>query len=322
MNKVTIGKLYEAPLSIGEDGEDRLYPLNDLSFASASVGWAVGSAQILHTRDGGETWVNQFEPRVRRLGLSPWWVRAVTPETCWVFGLLSAGDLYCSYTRDAGRSWHAQLFRQGFFPNDICFAGQKRAWVVGDDGEYRSRARLLLVTNDGGDSWEEVELGLEGRPSRVTFPADGGRGWMLENRLKADENGIDTRLHASDDGGLSWHEATRFGREISDICVVDAETLFVGGESGFVAVSTDGGLNWERRRTRCRGFINSVSFHDRLRGVALSDFGVVLLTKDGGATWERLSGMVKTENFVAAIFTSESRAVIASTRNIYGLQDA
>lgn len=320
MNGMKIRTLYKVTPSAGEDDEGRLYPLNDVSFASATVGWAVGSAQLLHTRNGGETWVNQFEPELSLLGLSPWRVQAVNPETCWVLGLLSAGDLYCAYTRDAGRNWHAQPFRSNFFPNDVYFVDAKRAWVVGDDRYYHSPARSLLITNDGGDSWGTIELGLEGRPNRVAFLADGGRGWLLENRLRADENGIDTRLHASDDGGLSWREAARFGRGVSDLCVIDAETLFVGGESGFVARSTDGGRNWERLRTRCRGFINSVSFYDRLRGLALSDYGVALYTEDGGETWQRLSNVKKTENFVSAVFTSNSRAVIASDRNIYSLQ--
>jgi photosystem II stability/assembly factor-like uncharacterized protein len=320
MNKATIRALYEVPRLTGEDNEVRRYPLNDLSFASEAVGWAVGSAQVLHTRDGGATWVNLFEPGPRQLGLAPWSVRAADPAACWVLGLLSAGDLYCAYTRDAGQNWHARPFRPNFFPNDVYSADANRAWVVGDDGHYHSRARSLLITDDGGDSWQEVELGLEGRPGRVAFPAGGGRGWLLENRLRADGDGITTSLHVSDDGGLRWREAARFGREVSDLCVLDAETLYVGGEAGFVAASTDGGRTWERLRTRCRGFINSVSFYDRLWGLALSDFGVALLTEDGGETWQRLSGVKKSENFVGAVFTSTSRAIVASNRNIYSLQ--
>ena len=295
-------------------------PLTDMSFATDETGWAAGSGQVLRTHDGGQTWLNQFESKLRRLGMAPWTVRAVDANTCWLIGLLSAGDLYCSYTRDAGRSWRPKKFQPKFFPRDVFFAGPKKGWIVGDDGDYHSsRGRMLFITSDAGDSWDQVDLGVVGRPTRLHFLKDGRRGWLIEDRLTAG-NAISSRLYSSTNGGLEWKQIVRFGREISDLCVLDAQTLFVAGEDGFASRTTDGGQTWQRLNTRRRGFINSVKFYNKRLGLLLSDFGVLLLTRDGGETWQRISDDKKLGHLIAAAFLSKTRIIVASNCAIYNLQ--
>lgn len=315
-----IQTVYKVPSQVDEDGEVLYAPLTDLSFATAETGWAVGSGQVLLTRDGGRSWREVFETRLRRYGLAPWKVCAVSPATCWVIGLLSGSDVYCCYTRDAGRRWQVQKFPPGFFPNALSFAGAKRGWIVGDDKDYFSRAGKILVTNDGGRSWDEIELGLEGRPTKVQFCADGGRGWLIESRLSADGERISSLLHASADGGRQWQRVAAFRRDIFSLYALDTETLFVAGEDGFVAVSSDGGGNWERLNTRCRGNINSLCFYDRSLGFALSDFGLFLLTTDGGATWQRVKELKHAGNMIAAHFLSKKLALVVSSFGIYRLE--
>lgn len=315
-----IQTVYKVPSYVDEDGDVLYSPLDDLSFATAGTGWVVGSGQVLLTRDGGRSWHEQFDTRLRQYGLAPWKVCAVSPATCWVIGQLSGSDVYCCYTRDAGRRWHVQEFPPGFFPNAISFAGAKKGWIVGDDNDYFSRTGKILVTNDGGNSWDEIELGLEGRPTGVQFCAGGRRGWLIENRLSPDGERISSLLHASADGGRQWQRLAAFKRDIFCLYALDTETLFVAGEDGFVAVSSDGGRNWERSNTRCRGNINSVCFYDRNLGFALADFGILLLTADGGATWQRVKGLKRAGNMIAAHFLSEKIALIVSSFGIYRLE--
>jgi photosystem II stability/assembly factor-like uncharacterized protein len=111
-----------------------------------------------------------------------------------------------------------------------------------------------------------------------------------------------------------------FRRDISELCVLDAQTLFVAGEDGFASRTTDGGQTWQRLNTRSRGFINSVQFYNKHLGLLLSDFGVLLLTEDGGETWQRISDKSKVGHLIAAVFLSETRIVIASNRAIYYLE--
>jgi photosystem II stability/assembly factor-like uncharacterized protein len=321
MKKTNLQLVYKAPHPVDRDNAVLVCQLTDISFGTNETGWAVGSAQVLITRDGGQTWLNQFEPEVKRLGMAPWKVRSVDANTCWLIGLLSAGNLYCCYTRDAGLSWQPKEFQPQFFPRDVFFAGSKQGWIVGDDGDYHSsRGRKLFITNDAGDSWDEIDLALAGKPTRLHFLADGQRGWLIEQRLTTASEKITSHLYSSTNGGRQWEPVVQFGRDLNDLCVLDAETLFVGGDDGFVSRTTDGGQTWQRLNTRCRGFINSVQFYNKRLGLLLSDFGVLLLTKDGGKTWQRISAESKVGHLIAAVFLSETRIVLASNRGIYNLQ--
>lgn len=325
MKKANLQLVYEAPHSLDEDNTVMVRPLTDMSFATNETGWAVGSGQVLRTHDGGQTWLNQFEPQMRRLGMAPWRARAVDANTCWLIGLLSAGDLYCCYTRDAGRNWQPKQFGPNFFPRDAFFTGPKRGWIVGDDcDDNSSRGRMLFITNNAGNSWEQVDLGLMGRPSRLHFLEDGRRGWLIEERLMARPTAsgstVSSHLYSTTNGGRQWEPVVRFRRDIGDLCVLDAQTLFMAGEDGFASRTTDGGQTWQRLNTRRRGFINSVQFYNKRLGLLLSDFGVLLLTRDGGETWQRICDSKKLGNLFAAVFLSKTRIVVASSSAIYNLE--
>lgn len=321
MKKANLLSVYKALHSVDQDDAVLCRPLTGMSFGTDETGWAVGSTQVLRTHDGGLTWLNQFEPQLSGLGMAPWKVRAVDANTCWLIGLLSAGDLYCCYTRDAGRSWQPQRFQPEFFPRAVFFAGSKRGWILGDDGDYHSsRGRILFITNDAGDSWDQIDLKFTGRPTCLHFLEDGRRGWLIEQRLNTDENSISSHLYSSINGGLQWEEVAHFGRDIGDLCVLDAQTLFVAGEDGFTSRTTDGGQTWQRLNTRYRGFINSVEFYNNRLGLLLSDFGVLLLTQDGGETWPRISDSREVGNLIAAVFLSKTRIVLAANRAIYNLE--
>jgi photosystem II stability/assembly factor-like uncharacterized protein len=321
MKKADLHSVYKAPHQVDQDDAVLCSQLTGMSFATSETGWAVGSAQVLFTRDGGLTWLNQFEPQLRVLGMAPWSVRAVDANTSWLIGLLSGGDLYCCYTRDAGVSWQPKRFQPKFFPRDVFFVGSKKGWIAGDDGDYNSsHGRMLFITNDAGDSWDQIRLALAGKPSCLRFLKDGRRGWLIEQRLTTENNAISSYLYSSTDGGLQWEEVVQFDRDIGDLCVLDAQTLFVAGEDGFASSTTDGGQTWQRLKTGCRGFINSIEFYNKHLGLLLSDFGVLLLTQDGGETWERISDKREVGNLIAAVFLSETQIALAANRGIYNLQ--
>ena len=321
MEKATLHSIYEVPHRVDEEDNTILISaLTDMSFATYETGWAVGSGQVLLTRDGGQSWLNQFDPQLRQFGISPWRARAVDANTCWLIGLLNAGDVRCCYTRDAGESWEPKKFQPKFFPNDVFFDGSKRGWIVGDDGDYHSgRGRMLFITSDAGDAWDQVDLGVVGRPERIRFLEDGRRGWLIERRLTASGEPV-SRLYSSSNGGLQWEPVVHFERGVSELCLLDAQTVFVAGDDGFVSRTTDGGQTWERLNTQCRGFINSIQFYDKRLGLLMSDFGVLLLTENGGESWRRISDSKKLGSLVAAVFLSETRIVVAGIRGIYSLK--
>ena len=78
MEKATLHSVYEVPHRVDEEDNTILISaLTDMSFATDETGWAVGSGQVLLTRDGGQTWLNCFQPQLRQFGISPWRARAV-----------------------------------------------------------------------------------------------------------------------------------------------------------------------------------------------------------------------------------------------------
>jgi photosystem II stability/assembly factor-like uncharacterized protein len=72
MKKANVQSVYKAPHLVDQDNAVLCRQLTGMSFATGETGWAVGSAQVLFTCDGGLTWLNQFEPQLTQLGMAPW----------------------------------------------------------------------------------------------------------------------------------------------------------------------------------------------------------------------------------------------------------
>lgn len=59
------------------------------------------------------------------------------------------------------------------------------------------------------------------------------------------------------------------------------------GERGLIALSDDGGRNWQQAAAPTSVSLTTVRFADARRGWAVGHGGVVLATEDGGSTWVR-----------------------------------
>jgi photosystem II stability/assembly factor-like uncharacterized protein len=59
----------------------------------------------------------------------------------------------------------------------------------------------------------------------------------------------------------------------------------LGGISGLIAKTTDGGATWQKQSIPIIGVLNSVYFTDDNTGYAVGAAGAALKTTDGGATW-------------------------------------
>lgn len=123
------------------------------------VGWAVGSfvdeqsntigPSILHTRNGGRTWVEQADPYAwPGDGASD--VSAVDKVTAWV-----AIDSAILHTRNGGREWIEQTLPEGVLDGgdtikQVKALSRREAWAVSIKG-------TVLHTRDGGETWNIVE---------------------------------------------------------------------------------------------------------------------------------------------------------------------
>ena len=312
-------QVYEVPRRVDEVGEIWYRCLSNMDFATPKVGWAIGSTQILHTRDGGKTWTNQFKENKGCHFLNPHRVFAVTSKVCWITAISSAREIRCCYTQDGGETWRSKGFETEIYPNDIFFLDSKRGWLLSDNGRLPSSDGEVYLTEDGGENWKALEVKMAGKPYKIEF-INAQKGWLIEHYGNQNHSRTYSRLHVSDDGGYSWRRVARFDRRIFDLHALDENHIFVVGETGFIAKTTDGGQNWKRIESRSRANFNAVGFYQERIGIAPGDLNTLLLSTDGGQTWERIRTDTNTDNFVNVHFETNRRGLVASSKALYSFE--
>jgi photosystem II stability/assembly factor-like uncharacterized protein len=175
-------------------------------------------------------------------------------------------------SRDAGRSWEpiSLLGKRDFHVLEA-----QRSRVYGFGSDFESREAGLLVSDDGGRSWDERTT-PEGLLSLAIDPANtdrvvasgersiyvspnGGRGWRPldgESSLLAWPTpgrlfavNMEGVLSFSDDGGASWQELGHVGGRPAAFESESAAEFYVALHDGTVKRSTDGGNSWSVRST-------------------------------------------------------------------------
>lgn len=172
-------------------------------------------------------------------------------------------------TRDAGRSWKpVSLLGERDF--HVLEASGRRVYGYGSD--YESREGGLLVSDDGGQSWQErpvpeplLSLAIDPQDrdrvlasgeEGVYRSTDAAQGW----RPLSDEAGLlawaqpgaaylvtlDGRVSRSRDAGLSWEEVGDIGGQPAAFENAGGD-LYAALHDGTVKVSKDAGPTWTVR---------------------------------------------------------------------------
>lgn len=233
--------------------------LRGLAVVSPTVAWASGAkGTVLRTTDGG-TWQVLAIPDADKLDFRD--IHAFDANTAIVMGAGPGTASRIYRTNDGGATWKLLITNPdpaGFW-DAIAFWDAKRGLVFGDpvNGHFQ-----VLVTSDGGDTWQPVkdEAGLVALPKEGAFAASGtcltvagtSDAWF------ATGGALTSRVFHSQDGGLTW-------------------------QASAVPVPAD---------APARGLF-SVGFRDHKVGVAAGgDYKEVKLagtngarTEDGGASW-------------------------------------
>jgi hypothetical protein len=173
-------------------------------------------------------------------------------------------------SRDSGRSWRpiSLLGKRDFH---VLEAAGKRVYGFGSDFETKQAA--LLVSDDGGRSWEEhappeglISLAIDPEDrDRIVVSgetglyssSDAGRGWRPldgepalvawpapDTLLAVRSDGTAARSH---DAGRSWRELGAVGAQPAAFEAGSADELYVALHDGTVNRSTDGGASWSVR---------------------------------------------------------------------------
>lgn len=224
--------------AIVHGGGNRLQPLFDFAFIGEQVGWAAGAGGLLHTLDGGRTWLAIPQPEDSR---------RIEARALHMFdrqrGWLAGRNATLMRTADGGDTWTIvdtplppTEARPDFW--DIHFVDNRAGWVVGQEG-------TILATTDAGRTWTLQDPGVadaQSAPKLERIPRNGGvdmidagdrtpgltfgsirfstpsRGWIVGRFANHGRSVILT----TDNGGATWIEDAR----------IDGEDLLVLATSG------------------------------------------------------------------------------------------
>lgn len=222
--------------------------LTEVCFVDAQLGWAVGhSGVVLHTRDGGESWVRQLDGRQA--------AQAVLDEA----RALAAGGAH-----EAGRRLREAQALVEDGPDkpllSVHFADARHGWAVGAYG-------LALATDDGGQSWRAFMARLPNPRGKHLYQirADGAR------LLIAGEQGA---LFRSEDAGHAFAElATPYPGSFFGALAPTPEGVLAYGLRGNVWRHGNGDTGWTQVVLEQPVTITS--------GVRLADGALVLADESG-----------------------------------------
>jgi len=179
-------------------------------------------------------------------------------------------------TAENGASEEQGQFHR-FWPDNLYaveFVDDKVGFVAGYSGS-------LFRTEDGGESWGAVYLGVNELIRHVSF-VDANNGWAVGHRGSI--------LHTAD-GGVTWEvQMQDAGVYLRDIAFADTNNGWVVGHDSTIWHTADGGKNWQKQSLT--GFegrdlprLHGVVAKDAKTAILVGEFGMIAHTENGGELW-------------------------------------
>ncbi len=291
--------------------------LRGLSVVSENVVWASGSGgTYLRTRDAGRTWAVGKVSGAEELDFRG--IKAFDATTALLMssGPAEQGRARIFRTSDGGAQWSLvyETKTPGAFLDCMAFWDRQHGIVIGDPvgGSF-----FVIVTDDGGRTWEEVARPQVG-PNTGAAPDRSG----ISNPHPVAPTSGATRV------GYPTALANEGAFAASNSCVAvegKSNAWFVTGGAGVARVfrSSDSGRTWQVETTPVKADtasagLFSVAFRDAQHGVAVAgDYRqptasetTVAVTEDGGRTW-KLARAPVAGLFLSGVTWSRARHVMA-----------
>lgn len=247
--------------------------LRDVDFADSLNGTAIGDAgTILHTSDGGQTWIPQQSGTTEDL----YSISVSDASTAHAVG--SNGTIL--RTTDAGETWIQQSTPSSGTLRSVDFTDPNTGTVVEDAGG-------ILRTNDGGQTW-----------TRITIPGTTGLfGVHFRDRFKGTAVGFGGRILRTNNGGVTWtQQNSGTAQTLYGVYFLTSEIGVAVGTGGTILRTTNGGDSWAPLSIGTFQPLFGVSFLDSLCGIAVGMPGTNYRTTNGGASWDAVQS--GTTNFL------------------------
>lgn len=172
-------------------------------------------------------------------------------------------------------------------------------------GEYGT----LIITSDGGATWQGTSQSVDYTFNSVSFPKK-GTGYAVGTFYNISEN--DAIMFGTTDGGLTWTGWTFINQNgdmfLNSVTFPNSNTGFaVGYEIDYITTQIvpiimrtfDGGGTWSSSSAGVTSILRGVYFPNPLTGFAVGSSGKIISTIDGGNAWTpQVSGLITTFNSV------------------------
>jgi photosystem II stability/assembly factor-like uncharacterized protein len=260
-------------------------------FADARQGWAVGhDGVILHTGDGGQTWVKQLDGRqANTMLVADLQAKlSVQPDDKRLLGLLD----------EAKRNVEAGPDKPFM---DVWFSDAQNGYAV---GAYN----LMFRTSDGGAHWVPWYDRTE-NPKLYHLYAVRGVGDQV---YVAGERGLFLTLDAVRQRFMARpmaYQGTLFAMAAA------AGHVMVFGMRGNALRTTDEGQSWQKVDTGVASGLSGATVLGDGRLVAVSQAGEVLVSQNKGASFELVKG-VQPMVFAGVVGVGDGRVAVAGTQGI------
>jgi photosystem II stability/assembly factor-like uncharacterized protein len=247
------------PLTLALD--DSRYRFDSVSFFDQE-GWIAGEPSLLlHTTDEGRSWSRI--PLSEKLPGSPITIQALAANSAEM-----ATDVGAIYkTTDGGKNWKAQVEAAVGVVRNIQRSADGRYVAVSAKGSFYS------TWEPGQTAWVPHNRNSSRRVENMGF-ANNGQLWLLARGGQIQ--------FSEPNNSEEWQEAlypelsTSWG--LLDLAYRTPEELWIGGGSGNLLLSTDGGKTWEKDRgvESVAANLYRIVFLQPDKGFIIGDHGVLL----------------------------------------------
>jgi hypothetical protein len=167
-------------------------PVEDVGWLAQDTGWVVSGGRLYWTTDRGEKW-QDISPAPIQIAYF------LQDGQAWALTALDAREPIWYVSSDWGSSWEPRTLKlppDDWRPLQLNFTTVTSGWMVLQKvTSLPFRSSVLMKTNDGGLSWQTIDLPAGGK---ITFtnPSDG---WLFD--------GDSEQVFSTMDGGLTWQTA-------------------------------------------------------------------------------------------------------------------
>jgi len=152
------------------------------------------------------------------------------------------------------------------------------SFINPDTGIFVGPPGQLIRTTDGGASWSVIYHQLSGLRN-VQFV---NSKWIYACGTSA--------IIRSTDSGLSWSMMQNFNYGIANLYFTDSLTGTIVGSLGFIAKTTNGGVNWTQRYMMLPvqfgdSTLYGIQFINKNTGFACGNNGIFIKTTNAGLNW-------------------------------------